>query len=206
MLDPDVLAYGCPLDNGRHGSKQGLYASRSIGKLDILPREVLDRILSIFLDLPTLTFLRSVSRTFRLFIDEMSEYKTILAHAPSNIRAALSLEVASAYSCKDLRTVLHKAECSHCGKFGAFLHLLTCERLCYQCFTHDSYIPTTPDHPKIIYGITFEQIREAKLPFARSIPGFYQGNRIFQLSRKTLVDFFGAAMVAALAHRPNAAA
>lgn len=132
MLDPDVLAYGCPLDNGRHDNQIGLSTPESLSNLRDLDKDMRRLLWSEYLDLSTLTLLRSVSRRLRLGIGGTSVCSTIITYAPSSIRAALSLEVAPLFSYRDLWTVLHNAECYHWGKFGAFLYLLTCQRLCYQ--------------------------------------------------------------------------
>jgi hypothetical protein len=133
MLDPEMLEDTCPLDNGRHGEGGVLLAALSIGTLNILPLEILQNILVDELDLASLTNLRSVSRGFRSTLDSLPQYNAIISHAPSSIRALLSLEIASFFPCKALYRVLCEEKCAFCGDFGANLYLLTCNRVCYQC-------------------------------------------------------------------------
>jgi len=175
MLDPRWLRDTCPLDNGQHDDPDVLVRSTlSSGVLDILPAEILQTILIDQLDLATLTILRSVSRSFRHVIDTSRPYNAIVTHAPSSIRAALSLEVASAFSCRELYNTLCYEFCDYCGEFGAYLYLLTCERLCYQCFTQEPILlPMKIAHARVYWTLTSKDIQDSNIPVAQSLPGYY---------------------------------
>jgi hypothetical protein len=66
MLDPEMPADLCPLDNGWHddGEHTSRPQSLSLGSLDILPAEIVQDILVERLDLASSTNLRRVRRTF----------------------------------------------------------------------------------------------------------------------------------------------
>ncbi|KAE9370908.1 hypothetical protein N431DRAFT_468919 [Stipitochalara longipes BDJ] len=188
MLDPDMLEYCCPLDNAQNDSPSN---SSSLGVFDILPLEILQSILIEELDLGTLILLQSTSTSFRRAIDELPQYRVIDSHAPSSIRAALSLEVASAYSCKKLYDTLCTEECSFCGNFSAFLYVLSCQRTCYQCFTTKyRFLPMRRERSKFFWSITSKDLETGQIPVARSLPGRYQNLApTLQRSRLPLVDF-----------------
>jgi hypothetical protein len=74
MLDPEMLADLCPLDNGRHNNGEHAFRPRifSLGSLNILPVDILEDILVERLDLATLMILRRViSRSLRCSFDEL---------------------------------------------------------------------------------------------------------------------------------------
>lgn len=183
MLEPEGLERGCPLDNGRH---DGPEISSSLGKLDTLPTELLHTIL-LDLDLQSLTALRSVNRCIRLTIDTLWQYNEIITHAPNTLRAALSINVGTIISCRQLHGALCSQECVACGRFGAFLYLLTCSRVCYECLVEDPrFLPLTPKHARVAFGLSSCEI--AKLPTAIAIPGIYSQSSKIQRTRTALVD------------------
>jgi len=201
IIDPDMLEYCCPLDNGRNENEKESYTG-SLGALDILPLEILQNILIEELDLGTLTLLRSTSSSFRRAIDELPQYRAIARYAPSSIRAALSLEVASAYSCKDLYDSLCTSKCSACGKFSAFLYVPRCQRTCYQCFTTEArFLPMRREHSKFYWSITSKDLETGQIPVARSLPGRYQSPLpTLQRSRLPLVDYDTGLLISLSVH------
>jgi hypothetical protein len=119
IIEPEMLEKSCPLDNGRHDDLRP--SPGSMGLLRLLPRELLEDILLDKLSLYELTKLRSVSRGLRSTIDSSSQYGALIQHAPTAIRAALSLEVAASITCHGLYQRLCSPSCLSCGNFGAFL-------------------------------------------------------------------------------------
>jgi hypothetical protein len=200
ILEPELLEDGCPLDNGRHDDPEvtSRTAVSSIGLLNLLPLELLHGILLDELDLAALTTLRSVSRGLRLVVDSLPQYHSIVTHAPNSLRAAISLEIASSVSCRKLYTELCSDVCRGCGKFGAYLYLLTCSRVCYICFTEDTkFMPMTKQHSKIFWGVTSRDLASGGITVARSLPGRYQPySMVSQGSRVQLVDLFTAGDIA----------
>jgi hypothetical protein len=168
MLETKDLERCCPLDNGHH---EGQEPSASLGELDTLPLELLQPIL-LDIDLKSLTVLRSVSRSFRKTIDSMKEYDDIITHAPSTLRAALSINLGSWISCRQVYNTLCSQECAGCRRFGPFLYLLSCSRVCYICLLKDQrFLPMVPEYAKTAFKLSSQQL--AGLPTALTIPGRY---------------------------------
>jgi hypothetical protein len=208
MLDPEMLADSCLLDNGRHDDGVAAVGSVfSLGALDVLPAEILQDILVERLDLATLTLLRRVSRSLRNTIDVLPHYKAIITHAPGALRAALSLEVASTYTCRALYNTLCLSLCFCCQKFGAYLYVPMCWRVCYQCFTEENaFLAMTKEHAKVHWSITSRDINNAGIQVARSIPGIYSSahyTRAPQRTRLQLVNYFDACDVSLAVHKSD---
>lgn len=168
MLEPEPLERGCPLDNGRHDWQE---TSSSLGCLDTLPVELLHMIL-LDVDLKSLTSLRSVNRRARLTIDALWQYNEIVTYAPNSLRAILNINVGALISCRQLHRELCSQECVTCGHFGAFLYLLSCNRVCYVCLVETpQFLPLTQKHARTAFGLGSSEM--AKLPAALSLPGIY---------------------------------
>jgi hypothetical protein len=190
-LEPELLEYGCPLDNGRVDGPNvaSRTAASSIGTLKVPPLELLHGILLDELDLTSLTTLRSVSRGLRDVVDLLPQYHAIITHAPNGLRAAISLEVADSFSCRKLYTALCSSSCIGCGEFGAYL--LTCSRVCYLCYTTDwEFLPITKQHSRIFWALNPGDIDSAGTAVARSLPSRYHPHSITSyIARHQLVDF-----------------
>jgi len=182
MLEPVDLERGCPLDNGLHEKQD----TATLGNLKTLPVELIKMIL-LDLDLPSLTTLRRVNRRTRLTIDTLLQYSEIIRYASNSLRAALSIKVGASISCRQLYTELCSQECVACGRFGAFLYLLTCSRVCYVCLVEDPrFLPLTPKHARIAFGLS--SYETDKLPTAITLPGIYSHNSKMCRTRLSLVD------------------
>jgi hypothetical protein len=182
MLEPVNLERGCPLDNGRHDKQH----SATLGALEALPVELLQIVL-LDLDLQSLTLLRHVNRRARFTIDTLWQYSEIIRYAPNSLRAALSINVGTSISCRQLHTNLCSQECIACGRFGAFLYLLTCSRVCYVCLVEDPrFLPLTPKHARVAFGLSSNEI--SKLNTAITLPGKYSHSSKIWQTRISLVD------------------
>jgi hypothetical protein len=182
MLEPVDLERGCPLDNGRHDKRD----TATLGTLGTLPVELIQTIL-LDLDLQSLTSLRRVNRRTRLTIDTLWQYNEIITYASNSLRAALSLNVGTSISCRQLHRELCSQECVTCSRFGAFLYLLTCSRVCYVCLVEDPrFLPLTPKHARIAFGLSSSET--GKLPTAITLPGIYSHNSRVRRTRISLVD------------------
>ncbi|KAH7333252.1 hypothetical protein BKA65DRAFT_459953 [Rhexocercosporidium sp. MPI-PUGE-AT-0058] len=171
MLEPVDLERGCPLDNGRLDKQ---HDTTTLGTLETLPVELLQTIL-LDLDLQSLTSLRRVNRRARLAIDMLWQYNEIITYASNCLRAALSINVSTSISCRQLHTELCSQECVTCGRFGAFLYLLTCSRVCYVCLVEDPrFLPLTPKHARRAFGLS--SYETGKLLTATTLPGIYSHN------------------------------
>jgi hypothetical protein len=182
MLEPIDLERGCPLDNGR----QGRQATATLGTLEILPVELVQIVL-LDLDLQSLTSLRRVNRRAMVTIDMLCQYSEIIAYASNSLRAALSINLGASISCRQLHTELCSQECIACGRFGPFLYLLTCSRVCYVCLVEDPrFLPLTPRHARIAFGLS--SYETGRLPTAITLPGIYSHKSTIRRTRIALVD------------------
>jgi hypothetical protein len=182
MLEPVDLERGCPLDNGRHEMQD----TATLGTLESLPVELAHTIL-LGLDLQSLTTLRRVNRRMRLTIDSIWQYNEIITYASNSLRAALSINVGTSISSRQLHTELCSQECVTCGRFGAFLYLLTCSRVCYVCLVEDQrFLPLTPKHARVSFGLS--SYETDKLLTAITIPGTYSHSSKIWRTRISLVD------------------
>ena len=126
------------------------------------------------MDLETLTVLRSVCRGARAAIDNHFEYSDIFKYAPAALRASLSIHTARWTTCKQLHTVLLSNACQDCGKFGAYLYLMTCERLCHTCITlHSTCRPLTREIAAMMLCLSEEPAGADKI-VATTVPGRYK--------------------------------
>ncbi|KAF7563541.1 hypothetical protein G7046_g598 [Stylonectria norvegica] len=131
-LDNAYLETTCPLDNGNHHSKK---PQHSAGLLDLLPFELVFEVL-VRLNIPDLTSFRRVNRRAMELVNSIDAYRAVWEHCPNVIRAILSIE-ATSFSCTTLYETLRTSECEVCGRFGGYLYLLTCQRVCFMCYDTD---------------------------------------------------------------------
>ncbi|KAF5021563.1 hypothetical protein F66182_6392 [Fusarium sp. NRRL 66182] len=181
-LDDARLATRCPLDNGRY-TNASTSPRCSAGQLDLLPAELLIQVL-LSVDLPSLTRFRRVNRRAMELVDSVPQYDAIMKHCPNIIRAILSIQ-ADAFDCHVLYTTLSTTRCSTCKRFGDYLYLIDCRRVCYFCFTRrPEYFPLTIGRASSFFtpkgtqqqrsAITSRQrLRAANLPSVLSLPGRY---------------------------------
>ncbi|KAL2808763.1 hypothetical protein BJX63DRAFT_424355 [Aspergillus granulosus] len=162
----------CPLDNGKH---TGL-AKVDLGGVDKLPQEILEMVLE-QLDLQSLTKFRRVNRRAMQAVDSIRTYQHTVTRFPTALRAILSIRTGASYSCQDLYRELQTAKCRTCGRFGGFLYLLTCRRVCAVCFTRNgAYIPI--QRSDVLNGRGLYARDLATLPSMRTIPGSYTRENI----------------------------
>lgn len=180
-LDDAQLVTRCPLDNGRYIDASSPPRC-SAGQLDQLPAELVIQVL-LYIDLLSLTRFRRVNRRAMELVDSVPQYDAIIKHCPNIIRAILSIQ-ADAFDCHVLYTTLSTTRCSTCERFGDYLYLIDCRRVCYFCFTQRlEYFPLTiglasrffaPDRAQQRGAITSRQrLRAANPPSVLSLPGRY---------------------------------
>ncbi|KAI1459921.1 hypothetical protein F4805DRAFT_36205 [Annulohypoxylon moriforme] len=127
-LDDSDFEFRCRLDNGRHL----VQPKESLGQLDILPPELISQIF-LLLDIPTLTALRRVNHRTMNLIDSLPQYRVIFELCPNVLRAIICVE-ATFFDCRTLYQTLSTSKCETCRRFGMFLYLITCRRVCCFCF------------------------------------------------------------------------
>ncbi|EFY95163.1 hypothetical protein X797_010146 [Metarhizium robertsii] len=184
-LDDARLETRCPLDNGRHHGQPKYPA----GRLDLLPTELITYVL-LALDLPSLTAFRRVNRRAMSLVDSLHQYRMIFEHCPDILRAIVSID-AKYFDCASLFNTLSTTKCATCDRFGGYLYLITCKRVCYLCFILDPlYFPVSATLATKRTGLSRKELK--CLPHILGLPGrFTERNklvrgRIMLLDRQSL--------------------
>ncbi|KAG7447352.1 uncharacterized protein BT62DRAFT_1004954 [Guyanagaster necrorhizus] len=107
----------------------------SLGKLDILPIELLDIIVSQCCDIQTVvTSLSLVNRCARVILHSSFIYQRLRCHADRALVAMLRTKVASYFTLADVDSILcGDPYCTRSGDFGPPLWLPECCRCCMSC-------------------------------------------------------------------------
>ena len=169
-MNLDMLEQSCPLAQPRLGGSNTA-SLQSLGQLDVLPVEVVQRILEL-MDIYTLTRMQCLNHRSNLLVNSLPQHRDIVAHAPNTLRAMLGTGLASNFGIDDLYRALRSEECFLCGCFGLFLYLLSCHRCCYVCLAKaPDTLPITPPIAKHCYGLPQDII--SRLPCMLSLPGRY---------------------------------
>lgn len=161
-LDENFRAF-LPIQNTRNAPQT------DIGLLELLPLELLQASL-LHLDLRSLIDFRMVNRRCCSTVDSIPQFGSIIKHGQVAVRAALAIQTALFITCEQLFHTLCTAECKTCGDVGGYIYMLTCERVCFLCFSNDKrYLP---------YDLTprkFKTLREVlcDTPHMRSVLGRY---------------------------------
>ena len=178
----------CPLDNGQHDSidTQQRWMSSKPGPLEILPLEISQQIMR-YLDLKSLTVLRSVSYKARALTESLVEYHTLIHHGRGLVRAALSIGAAKWVSAADLCKALAQKRCVICSEVAPFIYLLGAVRVCHRCVAaNERFHMKIPGHTAVDYGLTRSMVKE--LPHILSVPGRYTTKLRRRSKRVWLVD------------------
>ncbi|KAI0881296.1 uncharacterized protein GGS22DRAFT_73341 [Annulohypoxylon maeteangense] len=179
-LDDSNLEIGCPLDNGRHL----IHPRKSLGQLDMLPPELIAEIL-LSLDLPTLTTFRRVNCRAMCLVDSLPQYRLIFEQCPNVLRAIICVEAAS-FDCRTLFETLSTRKCGTCPRFGVYLYLITCKRVCHLCFDKYRSIPIT----EAVLRLGMHKVDILRLPLPRmlNLRKRKTGGRMLYLDRKAVLD------------------
>jgi hypothetical protein len=129
VLSNQQLERRCPLD---FGHRKPLSIESSPSPLESLPPEIAFDIFSA-LDIQSLFSLRRANKTLMAWVNSIPEYHQIIQHAPSTIRAILSLETASYITLHQLYRSLQSRTCHTCSLPASYISVLTGERLCPCC-------------------------------------------------------------------------
>ena len=177
-LDDAQLETRCPLDNGRHDCTP-ISTCFSTNQLDRLPLELIIEVL-LRLDIPSLTRFRGLNHRTMELVNSVHQYTAIIEHCPNIIRAIVSIE-ADAFDCATLYRTLCTSRCSTCNRFGNYLYLIDCRRVCHFCFTRRAeYFPLTISEasrfvskPQSKAKSSRRLLELAKPPSILSLPGKY---------------------------------
>ncbi|GAB0132884.1 hypothetical protein EsDP_00001305 [Epichloe bromicola] len=180
-LDDARLETRCPLDNGRHHGQP----KHQVGRLDLLPAELIAEVL-LALDIPSLTTFRRINRRAMSLVDSLRQYFVIFQHCPNILRAIVSID-AKHFDCATLFKTLLTTNCATCDRFGCYLYLITCKRVCYFCFTTNIlYFPVSPKLATKHTGLSRRELKP--LPHICSLPGRFTERNKLALGRIMLLD------------------
>lgn len=152
--------------------------------IGMLPLEIIVNIL-LALDIPTLATLRRVNRRAMSLVNSLHWYKMVLKHCPNVLRAIISID-ANSFDCHTLYVALTSQKCETCNRFGSYLYLITCRRVCYLCFTSRmDYLPVTVAYAMKYTGLSKREL--GPIPSISSLPGRY--TPFAKLARKRYLLF-----------------
>lgn len=177
----------CPLDNGRHATHRqpGAEYEYSAGQLHLLPLELITDIL-LALDIPSLTTFRRVNRCAMNLVDSLRQCRMILEHCPNVLRAILSVR-ASSFNCRFLYATLTGSKRGSCHRFGGYVYLITCQRVCHYCFCHHpDYMPVPARMVRKVTNLSESSLD--RIPHAISVPGRYTPSNGHWSSRIPFLD------------------
>lgn len=142
-----------------------------LGRLDYFPVEVLHNIFD-RLDCGSLYRLSLVSCRGEEVLVTLRSYSAMKKHA-SDVLAALSeMRILHIHSASTLYAALTSGVCVSCGNVGAFIQLLTSQRCCQPCLSHNQALWVMPKSVAAkCFRLSAQQMKS--LPSARSIPGEY---------------------------------
>jgi len=144
---------------------------KAIGDLDLLPLELINKVLRRS-DLRTVSTLRLLNRRARAVVDSSFPYKLILLHAPQVVAALEKTGVASHFSVDDVFRALSTPSCGVCGKFGTYLWIPECTRCCFLCVREaPELMPMSERDARDTFGITKSGLRG--VPIMVTSPGLY---------------------------------
>ena len=174
------LSYHCPLDNGRHAFEP----SQPAGGFSKLPVELVANIF-LQLDLLTITSFRQVNKQARLLVDAIPQYGLLYQACPGILRAVISVQ-ARFFDLKKLyETVCCVTKCSECPAFGGYLYLITCERVCYCCFTSRENLRPAIER-EAMGGNHRTRKSLMQFPNIRAVAGRYGPRALLQRDRRSI--------------------
>jgi hypothetical protein len=172
-------------------------STSSLGRLDDLPLELLHGTLAL-LDFRALSH---ISRTCIRGIEVVSslpEYRDLMLHAPEALAALGKTRLIRYQPAANIHLALLSADCTSCGRYGAFLFLPTCERCCYHClWKNQSLWVISMSMAKQCFG--FSAAGAKTLPVMRAIAGNYNVKHTISRRRPIQLVCVGAAKKLAIA-------
>ncbi|KAH7309108.1 hypothetical protein B0I35DRAFT_441462 [Stachybotrys elegans] len=146
-----------------------------IGLLERLPFDLMNNILSPF-DLVTLTAFRQVNRRAKELVDGLFQFNAIISYAPNALRGLIAVGLGKSFTCAPLYKALCSSfKCSFCDEFGGYIYLITCERVCFLCFTKRIVLqPMEPDQARGLFRLPRSLVDT--LPYMTAVGGRYGKN------------------------------
>ncbi|KAJ5624286.1 F-box domain-containing protein [Penicillium lagena] len=143
------------------------WTSSSLGELERIPQEIVDRIVS-EMDFLTIEKFAAVSTVTRYSVQSCQIFVEVLKFAPYMPGILHSTQTDNQHSIKDVWCEMKNEKCRSCGERGKCLFLPTCERVCQPCLKlNPSYWTFPRSVACIAYGLTEEQLKE--IPTIRTL-------------------------------------
>ena len=185
----------------KHSPIQRPANASSFGLFKNLPFELLYSIFSL-LDFQSLSRVSRVCLQGNLLVELLPAYREIKVYAPHALTVLGRTGLASQHSAAAYRVALRSERCILCGKYGAFLFLLTCERCCYKCLSKNpSFWAISTGQAEKCFGLTRHNFKLRQIPIMHSIPGVYfVRHKIFRRRRLRLISVKMANELAVTVH------
>ncbi|CAK7224497.1 hypothetical protein SCUCBS95973_005537 [Sporothrix curviconia] len=181
-----------------------------------MPTEILHKILT-HVDVPTIICMRRTSRRIWAAVESLMPYRIIRKHCSDVLRAVICLD-ARGYSLATLFATLQTSTCAGCAclyldpvspwmgqrvyrkplpgcrpaqRLATYLYLITCERLCHDCFSGNVYYyPMSLDEVTRGAALPLSTVLAERetYPSIRTLPGKYSPDGIPLGERMVLVD------------------
>jgi hypothetical protein len=112
---------------------------------------------------------RRVNRYARAIVNGMPEFKAITTHACDALHQIFRIQAGRNTSCGRLYNKLCTAECHRCGRFAVYLYLVTCERVCRQCYVRSTHYGRISRCDAELVGLSLERYGISEETF-RTLP------------------------------------
>ena len=137
------------------------------------------------LDVPTLVAFRRVNRRATALVESLHQFRRVMDHCADVIRAIVAIK-ASSFTFNALCDTLGIRDCTKCGRFGGYLCLIMCDRVCYSCFFLGApYLPMTEAEAR---RVGLSKNLWDQLPQVFTLPGWYSAHKNFSKKRMKLLD------------------
>ncbi|KAK0431687.1 hypothetical protein EV421DRAFT_1742947 [Armillaria borealis] len=162
----------------------------TLGRLGILPNELLEIIISECCDIQTIvTSFSLLNRCARKIVDASLAFQRVSRHAPAALVAMLRTQAALFFTLEDLCDALcSSSSCGLCGGFGPLLWLPEYRRCCVPClYKAPELLPISKSAATEAFGISKSVL--ASVPTVCSVPGQYGHPREYYQDIRYLLSF-----------------
>lgn len=122
-----------------------------------------------------------------------------MSHALHALEALSQTRMICHHTASQLIAAFRNEQCTICSAFGPYLHLMTCERVCWQCLERNRTLRVIPrETASEAFALSDEQVRQ--LPTIFTTPGRYGGTQTPNRYRYELVSVRAAIELAITVH------
>ena len=164
----------------------------SLGQLGTAPPEI-QYIIFENTDLATLMRLRATNSHFKTLIEQWTPFRTIMQHAPNQLRALIATGAANIWTAPQLASVIFTDRCELCGELGIFLQLLKLARCCFRCLAHDRRLLSVDlNFATGSHGMNISSDEIVRIPRLITIPRKGSWGRPEHIPKILLLDYTAA--------------